>query len=230
MAMRVYSVGAQEVTTERPRPAYELSKRAFDLIAASVGLLLLGPIMLVTALLVKLDSPGPVLYLGRRVGRYGKAFLIYKFRTMRPDSERHGTTTAKDDPRITRFGTFLRRYKLDEFPQLLNVLKGEMSIVGPRPEVEEHTNAYSAEERCILDINPGITDYSSMYFVNLADVLGSDNAHHRFVHGNIRNQKNQLRLRYVRNRSFLEDLKIILKTLAVLVRQNRTAPGTPLRP
>jgi len=206
------------------RLVYEKSKRAFDFISASVGLLLLAPIMLAIAISVKLDSPGPVLYLGRRVGRYGRMFFIYKFRTMRPEAERLGTTTAKDDPRITRVGRFLRRYKLDEFPQLLNVIKGEMSIVGPRPEVEEHTNAYSFEEKSILDVQPGITDYASMYFVNLADVLGSVNPHEMFVKGNIRNRKNQLRMQYVRNRSFLEDLKIIFKTLLVIVRHDRAAP------
>jgi lipopolysaccharide/colanic/teichoic acid biosynthesis glycosyltransferase len=213
----------------KPERAYETAKRVFDLFSACAGLLLLAPVMFAVALAVRIDSPGPALYLGRRVGRYGRAFSIYKFRTMVVGAERFGTTTAQGDARITRVGKFLRRYKLDEFPQLLNVIKGEMSLVGPRPEVEEHTNAYTAEERAILKVIPGITDYSSMHFVNLADVLGPDRPHEVFVSGNIRNVKNQLRLQYVRERCFREDFKIICETLMVVIRNGRTGSATEAR-
>jgi lipopolysaccharide/colanic/teichoic acid biosynthesis glycosyltransferase len=204
--------------------AYETTKRVFDLIIASCGLLILAPLMLLIAVAIKVDSPGSVLYRGQRVGRYGLPFEMYKFRTMRPDAERWGTTTAQDDPRITRMGTLLRRLKLDEFPQLWNVLRGDMSLVGPRPEVEEHTSAYDAEEQAILLVPPGITDYSSMHFLHLAALLGTRNAHETFVH-KVRKQKNQLRLRYVRNRCFSQDLRILLRTIFLILRPGRS--GAP---
>src|SRR6266568_4818720 len=118
---------------------YAFFKRGFDLVAALAGLVVLAPGLAVVALAIKLDSPGPVFYRGVRVGFRGKRFRVFKFRTMSVDAEKAGTTTSHSDPRITRAGGFLRRYKLDELPQLLNVVKGEMSLVGPRPEVEEHT-------------------------------------------------------------------------------------------
>ena len=136
-------------------------KRTFDFVCAAFGLVILAPLFLLIAVLIKLDSRGAVFYRGVRIGRYGRPFKIFKFRTMRPDAEHVGTNvTAHRDPRITRVGRWLRPAKLDELPQLINVLKGEMSIVGPRPEVEEHTAAYSPEERIILSVRPGITDYA----------------------------------------------------------------------
>jgi lipopolysaccharide/colanic/teichoic acid biosynthesis glycosyltransferase len=144
---------------------------------------------------------------------------------MRPDAERMGTTTALGDPRITRVGRFLRRYKLDELPQLFNVLAGEMSLVGPRPEVEEHTREYAGDELEILAVRPGITDYSSIRFVALDEVLGSEDPHTLFV-TRYRAEKNRLRVEYVRNRSFGEDLRIIFLTLAAIAgkaRRKKTA-------
>jgi lipopolysaccharide/colanic/teichoic acid biosynthesis glycosyltransferase len=132
-------------------------------------------------------------------------------------AERLGTTTADNDPRITRVGRFLRKYKLDELPQLFNVVKGEMSLVGPRPEVEEHTREYSDQEKLILTVLPGITDYSSIRFVNLGKVLGSENAHQVFL-TRYRAEKNRLRLEYVRKRSFREDMRILFLTFVSLAR------------
>ncbi|HET7459895.1 MAG TPA: sugar transferase [Longimicrobium sp.] len=205
---------------------YPAAKRAFDLAAAGCGVIVLAPVLLAVAAAVKLTSPGPVFYRGERIGYQGRPFRILKFRTMRRDAERMGTTTALGDPRITRIGHFLRRYKLDELPQLLNVLSGEMSLVGPRPEVEEHTREYDAEEQAILSVKPGITDYSSIHFVALDEVLGSEDPHTLFV-TKYRAQKNQLRLRYVRNRSFAEDLRIIVATFAAIVGKAR--PGDARR-
>lgn len=146
---------------------------------------------------------------------------MMKFRTMRHESERFGTTTAEGDPRITPLGSVLRRFKIDELAQLYNVLKGEMSLVGPRPEVREHTDAYDEEEQAILHVVPGITDFSSLYFSNLGDVLGRTNAHEVFV-TQIRPKKNALRLKYVRERGFMTDAKILARTLAKLILRQKT--------
>ncbi len=199
---------------------YERAKRVFDLLIALPALILLAPVLLVTAGAVAITSPGPVLYCGRRVGLHGRPFRIFKFRTMVVDAERSGTTTAKDDPRVTPLGRFLRRYKLDELPQLFNVLRGDMSFVGPRPEVEEHTREYSPEERQILTVIPGITDYASLHFFHLDEALGSENAHEVYL-TRVRAQKNRLRLEYVRRRSFLEDLRIIVRTVGAALSARR---------
>jgi lipopolysaccharide/colanic/teichoic acid biosynthesis glycosyltransferase len=196
---------------------YATCKRVFDLSAALVGLVLLAPLLAAIAVAIRLDSPGPILYLGERVGLHGKTLRICKFRTMCVGAERLGTTTADNDPRITRVGRFLRKYKLDELPQLFNVVKGEMSLVGPRPEVEEHTREYSDQEKLILTVLPGITDYSSIRFVNLGKVLGSENAHQVFL-TRYRAEKNRLRLEYVRKRSFREDMRILFLTFVSLAR------------
>jgi len=203
--------------THTARLGYEVGKRVCDVCVAGIGVVLLSPLLTAIAVLVGLDSPGPVLYKGRRTGMHGVPFNILKFRTMCVDAERTGTTTAKNDPRVTRVGRFLRRWKLDELPQLLNVLRGEMSLVGPRPEVEEHTNAYDEQELAILTVRPGITDYSSVHFVDLAGALGDENPHHVYL-TRVRAQKNALRLEYVRRRSFIEDLRIIGLTASALLK------------
>jgi lipopolysaccharide/colanic/teichoic acid biosynthesis glycosyltransferase len=193
-------------------------KRAFDLVVASVALVVLSPVMAGIAAAVRLTSPGPILYRGVRTGLHGRPFRIAKFRTMTVDAERYGVTTSLGDPRVTRLGSFLRRYKLDELPQLLNVIAGDMSIVGPRPEVAEHTNAYTDEERAILTVRPGITDYASIKYVALDEVVGSENAHDFFIK-KVRPDKNRLRLEYVRNQSFGEDLVIVARTVAVVMKK-----------
>ncbi len=188
-------------------------KRAFDLVFALAGLILLSPLLLVIAVCIKLDSRGPVFYRGVRVGRWERRFRIFKFRTMRPDAEQVGTTsTGHNDPRITRVGRWLRPYKLDELPQLINVLKGEMSLVGPRPEVEEHTAEYSPEEQIILSVRPGITDYASLEFYNLNELVGSDDPRGVFI-AKYRPEKNRLRVLYVRNHTFWGDFVLIFRTL-----------------
>lgn len=199
---------------------YEVAKRLFDLVIAALAVVLLSPLMLAIAALIKFTSPGDVLYRGERTGRYGRPFRILKFRTMVPDAERAGTTTVLADPRITGVGRWLRRVKLDELPQLFNVLRGEMSLVGPRPEVAEHTDVYDAEERTILDVRPGITDFASIELVRLDEVLGVDNPHEVYV-TRVRHFKNQLRLRYVRERSFMTDMRIIARTVRAVASKVR---------
>src|SRR5260370_26466701 len=192
-------------------------KRVFDLFSAALGCVLIAPILCVIAFCIKLDARGPVFYRGVRVGRYGRPFRIFKFRTMRPDAERVGSTsTGQNDPRVTLVGRWLRPWKLDELPQLLNVLKGEMSIVGPRPEVEEHTSAYTEEEKIILSVLPGITDYASIRFFNLNELVGSEDPRRVFIE-QYRAEKNRLRVAYVRNQSLLTDFQIIFLTFSRIV-------------
>lgn len=193
-----------------------LAKRAFDLAVSSVLLAMLSPVLLVVALAIRLDSRGPVIYRGRRTGRHGRPFDVLKFRSMLPDAEsRGGTTTAQNDARVTRVGRVLRRYKLDELPQLLNVLRGDMSLVGPRPEVEEYTRLYDAEERAILSVRPGITDYASLRFIDLASIVGGEDADEAY-RTRVLERKNRLRLQYVRERSFAVDLSILATTAWML--------------
>jgi lipopolysaccharide/colanic/teichoic acid biosynthesis glycosyltransferase len=190
----------------------DFAKRVCDVVISFAGLLLLSPLFLIVAIWIRLDSKGPAFYKSVRIGQYGVRFRMWKFRTMRIGAKRQGITTGKDDPRVTRAGKFLRKSKIDELPQLVNVLKGDMSLVGPRPDFEEHTSAYQGEEKLILTVRPGITDYASLRFHNLGDLVGSENPHRVYVE-QFRDEKNRLRLAYVRQRSFGEDLRILFKTL-----------------
>ena len=184
---------------------------------AIVCCIVLAPIFFVIAVGITLDSRGPVFYRGVRIGRHGRPFRIFKFRTMGPDAEQVGSTsTGQNDPRVTRVGRWLRPWKLDELPQLFNVLKGEMSIVGPRPEVEEHTSAYTEEEKIILSVLPGITDYASIRFFNLNELVGSEDPRRVFIE-KYRAEKNSLRVAYVRNQSMWTDFRIIWLTFARFV-------------
>lgn len=192
---------------------YEISKRLFDIVASSIALALLLPPFVVLALLIKLDSKGPVFYRALRAGRSDKPFKIFKFRTMVPDAESlGGMSTAQNDPRVTRLGGVLRRSKLDELPQLINVLAGNMSVVGPRPEMPAYTRLYQGEEKLILTVRPGITDYASLEFVQLGDVLGAEDAD-RVYEEKVRPIKNALRVRYVKERSMRVDFQLIFRTI-----------------
>ncbi|MDO8833954.1 MAG: sugar transferase [Vicinamibacterales bacterium] len=190
-----------------------MAKRLCDLLAALAGLIVLAPLLGLIAVLVKMGSDGPVLYRGVRSGRYGRPFEILKFRTMVQGAESlGGGSTGKNDPRVTRLGRFLRRYKLDELPQLINVVRGEMSLVGPRPELPKYTRDYTGDEELILTVRPGITDYASMEFLRLDEVLGHE-APDLVYEMRVRPVKNALRVRYVKEQSFAGDLKIIARTL-----------------
>ena len=185
---------------------------------ATIALVIVAPLLPLAALMVKLSSRGPVFYRGTRVGLNGKLFPMLKFRTMVVDAESlGGSATAADDPRITRFGKFLRRYKLDELPQLFNVLLGDMSLVGPRPEVEKYVNLYSPEEKAILTVRPGITDWASIWNSNEAAVLEGSRDPERTYEELIRPTKLALQLQYVRDHSFFVDLKILFHTAVKLI-------------
>lgn len=195
-------------------------KRAFDISSSLIGLVCLSPIIFLSAGLIRLSSSGPVFYRGLRVGRYGKTFRIFKFRTMVADAESRGaSSTSDDDRRITRIGKFLRKYKLDELPQLINVLRGEMSIVGPRPEVKKFTDLFSVEESTILTVRPGITDWASLRNPDEGALLQGSLDPDRDYLEKIRPEKVRLQLKYVWERSFWTDLRIIFQTLQVVVKK-----------
>jgi lipopolysaccharide/colanic/teichoic acid biosynthesis glycosyltransferase len=193
-------------------------KRIFDFLVSLFGLIIFSPLFLIIAILIKLDSEGPVFYQGERIGKDGKPFRIFKFRTMVKDAEKMGgPSTSADDPRLTKIGKFLRKYKLDELPQLINVLKGEMSLVGPRPEVKMYVDMLKPEEReIILSVKPGMTDLASLWDFHEEEVLKGSKDPEKTYLEKIRPKKVQLQIEYVKNRSFLLDLKIILKTILKL--------------
>jgi lipopolysaccharide/colanic/teichoic acid biosynthesis glycosyltransferase len=189
-----------------------LIKRGFDIVAAFLGLILLSPFFLIITLLMKFRMPGPVIYCQARTGRHGKPFSIYKFRSMTVD---HGgnTTSIKGESRITQFGTKLRKYKLDELPELWNVLIGDMSFVGPRPDMPEYTSRLKGEERLILDLRPGITGPASLKYANEEELLASIPDPLKYTNEVIWPDKVRINLEYYHNRSFIGDLIIIMKTL-----------------
>ena len=193
-------------------------KRTFDLILALCALVLLGPLLLLIAVLIKLDDGGPVLYRGVRIGRAGVPFRICKFRTMVMNADRlGGPSTPDDDPRITKPGRWLRRSKLDELPQLLNVMRGKMSFVGPRPEVAREVALYSDEERALLRVRPGITDWASIRFRDEGAILRGATDPHETYRRVIRPEKMRLALEYVRTASLATDVQILLATLRAVV-------------
>lgn len=193
-------------------------KRCFDIVVSGVALLFLFPVLVMIAVAVRLDSFGPAFYKGIRVGRNDELFRIAKFRTMIVNAERlGGPSTASNDPRITRLGKFLRKHKLDELPQLINVFKGEMSLVGPRPEVPSEVLTYSAKERELLSVRPGITDWASLQFRDEGQILKGSSDPHQAYRDNIRPEKVRLGLQYIHQHSFATDLKILVDTAIVLI-------------
>jgi len=188
-------------------------KRVFDAVAAALGLLLLSPLLLVLALLVKLTSPGPVFYRQQRAGRHGKLFRIAKFRSMFDGSDQTGPTlTSAGDRRVTPVGRVLRRLKLDELPQLWNVLTGEMSLVGPRPEVPHYVESYSASQRRVLTVRPGITDPASIAYRQEEQLLGAQPDPERYYREVVLPEKLSMNLEYVDHISFAYDLSLVLRT------------------
>jgi lipopolysaccharide/colanic/teichoic acid biosynthesis glycosyltransferase len=196
-------------------------KRLFDIVASCAGLLLFSPLLLAIAVWIKRDSPGPVFYRGRRAGRHGEPFRIFKFRSMVMNADRiGGPSTSGDDPRVTRSGRFVRRCKLDEIAQLINVLKGDMSLVGPRPEVVEKAAELQGEYRKIFELRPGITDWASIWNADegglLAGVPDPDAAYEAII----RPTKLQLQLKYCATRSFWVDIKLLVYTVVKILRRN----------
>ncbi len=200
-------------------------KRTFDVICSLLGLLALSPLFLLLSVWIVLDSPGGVFFRGPRVGQYGREFRIYKFRSMKPDCEGKGTwNVGDDDERITKLGHMLRKTKLDELPQLLNVIKGDMSLVGPRPELKYYTDMYTKEEKPILDLKPGITDWASMtnfqQFEGFTRAADPDEYYLRQV----RPLKLRLQLYYRYHHSFCSDIKCILWTVCKTITHTQKLP------
>jgi lipopolysaccharide/colanic/teichoic acid biosynthesis glycosyltransferase len=195
-------------------------KRTFDILVSAAGIVLLSPVLLVVALLIKIDSPGPVFFLQERVGRRFRPFHIYKFRTMVPEAPRLGKLiTVGEDPRITRIGRVLRLTKIDELPQLLNVLKGDMSLVGPRPEVRQYVELFRPDYEEILQVSPGITDLASLRYRRESEILGqAENPEERYVR-EILPEKIRLAKEYLHRSSFWFDAGLIVQTLVVLVKK-----------
>ena len=191
-----------------------MAKRLFDIVSSGIGLLCLAPVFVVMAIWIKLDSRGPVFYRQTRVGRYGHDFRIFKFRSMRVGSDKgRQITVGERDPRITRFGYFIRRYKIDELPQLINVFLGDMSIVGPRPEVRKYVDLYSEEQRKVFQVRPGITDLASIKYRNENELLSQVDDPDTYYIDVIMPDKLAINLEYIRHQSFMGDIKIIFNTL-----------------
>ena len=193
-------------------------KRIFDVTASGLGLLLLSPLFLIVAIWIRLDSPGPVFYRQTRVGRYNKDFRLLKFRSMRIGSDKKGLITVGGrDPRVTRSGYWIRKYKLDELPQLINVFKGDMSLVGPRPEVRKYVDLYTPEQLHVLDVRPGITDMASIRYRNENELLEQAADPEQFYRDTVMQDKLRINLEYIADHSFIKDLKIIFMTFKAVV-------------
>lgn len=189
-------------------------KRLFDIICSAIGIIILSPLFVILWIAVKLESKGPALFLQTRVGKNNHDFKLYKFRTMFLDSESRGQlTVGMRDPRITKVGYTLRKYKLDELPQLFNVLFGDMSLVGPRPEVRKYVNYYTEEQLKVLSVRPGITDIASIQFINENELLASAENPEEYYISHIMPQKLALNLKYINSNLLLKDVGLILKTI-----------------
>lgn len=193
-------------------------KRIFDIISSLFGLILLAPFMIIIAILIKIDSKGPVFFKQVRVTKNGREFKIFKYRTMRVGSDKYSQITVGKDSRITKVGDFLRRYKLDEIPQLINVLLGDMSLVGPRPEVPKYVALYTEEQREILKVRAGITDYASIEFSNENDILANETDPEKAYIEKIMPRKIELNKKYLSEISVMTDIKIILLTIKKILK------------
>lgn len=193
-------------------------KRLFDIISSGLGLVVLSPVFIILAVWIKTDSKGPVFYRQTRVGRNNRDFRLYKFRSMRPDSDKLGLiTVGGHDPRVTRSGYYIRKYKLDEFPQLINVFKGEMSLVGPRPEVRKYVDLYTPQQMHVLDVRPGITSLASLRYRNENELLAKVSDPDSYYVERIMPDKIKIDLEYVDNATLWNDIKIIFSTFREII-------------
>ena len=193
-------------------------KRIFDIVASGLGLLVFSPIFIILAIWIKLDSKGPIFYRQVRVGRHNKDFRIFKFRSMRVGSDKGSLVTIGGrDPRITRSGYFIRKFKFDELPQLINVFIGDMSLVGPRPEVRHYVDYWTEEQMHVLDVRPGITDPASIKFRNENELLEKAEDPEKYYIDVVMQEKIKLYLEYVEKSSFWYDIKLIFKTFQVII-------------
>lgn len=193
-------------------------KRFFDIIFSFLGLIILSPLFVIIYIAIKIDSKGPAIFRQTRVGRDNKDFMLLKFRSMRLDSEKGGLlTVGGKDNRITKSGYILRRYKLDELPQFFNILKGDMSFVGPRPEVRKYVELYTDEQKKVLGVRPGLTDVASIKYRNENELLAKQEDPEKYYIEHIISDKIDLNLQYINDRSFFKDVSVILKTFKAIV-------------
>lgn len=188
-------------------------KRLFDIIVSVLGLLILSPFLLLLAIAIIIESKGGLFYMQTRVGKNNKDFKLFKFRSMVVGSDKHGLLTVGNDSRITKVGYYIRKYKLDEFAQLLNVIKGDMSLVGPRPEVRKYVDLYTDKQLQVLDVKPGITDIASLEYFEENELLGKSNEPEKIYIEEIMPHKLSLNLHYIDNHNLMIDIKLILKTI-----------------
>ncbi|MDL2308621.1 sugar transferase [Bacteroidales bacterium OttesenSCG-928-B11] len=189
-------------------------KRFFDIFLSLLTIVILSPFFLVIAILIAIETKGGIFYVQSRVGRDNKDFNLYKFRSMRNGADKKGLLTiGENDNRITKIGYFIRKYKIDEFPQLINILKGEMSIVGPRPEVRKYVALYNEEQLKVLSVKPGLTDYASIAFIDESNILSNASDPEAYYINKIMPLKIKLNLQYIKNQSLKVDFYIIGKTL-----------------
>ena len=194
-------------------------KRIFDILASGCGLLILSPLFLVLAIWIKLDSKGPVFYRQVRVGKDSKDFRIYKFRSMRTDADKNSLITIGGrDPRVTYSGYYIRKYKLDELAQLINVFIGDMSLVGPRPEVRRYVDMYTPEQMKVLEVKPGITDYASIEYIDENMLLEKSSDPHKTYIEEVMPAKLALNMKYIKNPTLFEYFKLIFMTVFKIVR------------
>jgi lipopolysaccharide/colanic/teichoic acid biosynthesis glycosyltransferase len=197
-------------------------KRIFDFTLSLIAIIILLPLFILIALLIVLTSKGGPFYLQTRIGKGGKPFKIIKFRTMYKDSDKKGLlTVGKKDPRVTHIGHFLRKTKLDELPQLFNILFGHMSFVGPRPEVPKYVNLYNERQRQVLSVRPGLTDYASLEYINESEILAQAENPEQYYIEHVMPAKLELNLKYIQDQSFTTDLIIIFKTIARIFHAQR---------
>lgn len=220
---------ATELKEKRPRAGYcgfynRIIKRIIDFILSLVAAVVVTPIVFIIGIFIAIEDGFPVLYTPLRGGYRGKAFRIFKLRTMYKGADKMGGTTALNDPRITRMGKALRKLKLDELPQVYNVLLGSMSFIGPRPELLRYTEAYKDEEKIILEVRPGITDFSSIEFISLDEIVGAENADEMYEKY-VLEKKNKLRIRYAKEVSFGTDVSLFFKTVTAVFKKAMRVVG-----
>jgi lipopolysaccharide/colanic/teichoic acid biosynthesis glycosyltransferase len=197
---------------------YFFFKRIFDICSSIIVLIISAPLLIVVSIWIALDSPGGVFYKQTRIGKNEKPFQLLKFRSMRPNSDKSGQLTIGNDNRVTRVGRFIRRYKLDELPQLFNIIKGEMSVVGPRPEVPKYVDLYTKEQKKVLQALPGLTDYASLEYLNEQEVLGAaDDPEYTYIH-EVMPAKLSLNLKYIAEKNLWVDIKLIFRTIGKIIR------------
>jgi lipopolysaccharide/colanic/teichoic acid biosynthesis glycosyltransferase len=197
---------------------YHFFKRIFDLLSALIVIIVFSPLLILLSVWIAFDSKGGVFYKQERVGKNGKLFNLLKFRSMRPNADRAGQLTVGDDNRVTKVGRFIRKYKLDELPQLFNIVKGEMSVVGPRPEVPKYVDMYSEEQKKVLLALPGLTDFASIEYLDEQKILGAADNPEKIYREEVMPAKLELNLKYIKERNFWLDIGLIFKTIFSIFR------------